>query len=110
MTPHENAPDWYDEDVRSINADAQNLLERYSGLKPEEVLPHVLSLRDEAFYVYRYPCIGEMRFLSFNLRRMPFYNQVLNHLRESPSAKFLDAGCCLGQEIRSLVDHGIPSN
>ncbi|KAH8433161.1 uncharacterized protein LDX57_010795 [Aspergillus melleus] len=51
-----------------------------------------------------------MRFLAFNLCRMPFYNQVLSRLRENPSANFLDAGCCFGQEIRSLVDQGIPSN
>lgn len=34
----------YQKDVESINADAQSLLERYSGLSPAEVIPHVLSL------------------------------------------------------------------
>lgn len=37
-------PEWYQEDVKSINPDAQNLLENYSGFKADEVLPHVLSL------------------------------------------------------------------
>ncbi|PLB48427.1 hypothetical protein P170DRAFT_427511 [Aspergillus steynii IBT 23096] len=109
MGSQENPSGWYEQDVQSINPDAQTLLERYSGLKPEEVLPHVLSLRDEAFQVFRYPCIGQLRFLAFNLQRMPFYNQILDRLRENPSTNFLDAGCCFGQEIRSLVDRGIPS-
>jgi len=37
-------PEWYQEDVKSINPDAQNLLENYSGFQADEVLPHVLSL------------------------------------------------------------------
>lgn len=37
-------PDWYQTDVQSINPEAQQLLESYSGLAPDEVLPHVLSL------------------------------------------------------------------
>lgn len=50
-----------------------------------------------------------MRFLALNLRHMPFYQQVLDRLRTDPSANFLDAGCCFGQEIRSLADQGVPS-
>ena len=49
-----------------------------------------------------------MRFLAFNLSRMPFYDRVVDRLRTDLSANFLDAGCCFGQEIRSLADHGIP--
>ncbi|KAE8372335.1 hypothetical protein BDV26DRAFT_274377 [Aspergillus bertholletiae] len=94
--------------TQSINADAQSLLERYSGLAPAEVSPHVLSLRDEAFKVYHYPCIAQMRFLAFNFSRMPFYQRVLERLRGDSSANFLDAGCCFGQEIRYLADQGIP--
>ena len=35
---------WFQREVKSINPDAQRLLENYSGLAPAEVLPHVLSL------------------------------------------------------------------
>ena len=35
---------WYAENVDSVPDDARNLLEEYSGLKPEEVVPHVLAL------------------------------------------------------------------
>lgn len=44
MPAEPKRPEWYQKDVQSINADAQRLLEKYSGFAPEEVLPHVLSL------------------------------------------------------------------
>ncbi|KAE8141814.1 hypothetical protein BDV38DRAFT_295638 [Aspergillus pseudotamarii] len=107
-SPNSTPVPTYQKNVESINAAAQSLLERYSGLSSAEVIPHVLSLRDKAFKVYHYPCIGQMRFLAFNFPRMPFYHRVLERLRTDPSTNFLDAGCCFGQEIRHLVDQGIP--
>ena len=39
-------PSWYQEHVGKdeINDEAYRLLEEYSGLTPEEVLPHVLAI------------------------------------------------------------------
>ncbi|RAH87432.1 hypothetical protein BO86DRAFT_405463 [Aspergillus japonicus CBS 114.51] len=96
-------PGWYQTSVTAIDPAAQSLLEEYSGLQPDEVLPHVLALRDEAFNIFPYPCIGQMRFLSCHLARLPFYPHVLARLRASPAHGFLDAGCCVGQELRHLV-------
>ncbi|BAE56567.1 hypothetical protein BDV35DRAFT_345226 [Aspergillus flavus] len=96
-------PAWYQTSVTAIDPAAQSMLENYSGLKPEEVIPHVLTLRDEAFQIFPYPCIGQMRFLSCHLSRLPFYQHVLARLRVSPANGFLDAGCCVGQELRHLV-------
>ncbi|PYH78621.1 hypothetical protein BO82DRAFT_377074 [Aspergillus uvarum CBS 121591] len=102
-------PSWFQEHVESINPDARRVLESYSGLSPDEVIPHVLAVRNEAFEVYQYACIGQMRFLSFNLQHLPFYPQILEHLRTNPTAGFLDAGCCFAQELRFLADQGIPT-
>ncbi|RDW76601.1 class I SAM-dependent methyltransferase [Aspergillus mulundensis] len=111
MTTENNTkPSWYQANVRSINSDAQKLLENYSGLRAEDVVPHVLELRDEAFKVCPYPCIGQMRFLSFHLARHPAYGRVLEYLRNNPTAGLLDAGCCVGQEIRFLAHQGIPGH
>ncbi|KAL2828353.1 hypothetical protein BJY01DRAFT_261556 [Aspergillus pseudoustus] len=96
-------PAWYQTSITTIEPAAQSLLEGYSGLTPEETLPHVLALRDEAFSIFPYPCIGQMRFLSCHLARLPFYPQVLARLRASPANGFLDAGCCVGQELRHLM-------
>ncbi|KAL5342308.1 hypothetical protein BJX70DRAFT_394902 [Aspergillus crustosus] len=101
-------PEWCQRDVKSINLDAQEPLENYSGLKAEDVLPHVLSLRDEAFKIYPYPCIGQMRFLSLHLKRHPHYERVLDYLRKNPTVGFFDTGCCVGQELRFLNQQGTP--
>ncbi|KAJ5389684.1 uncharacterized protein N7496_000752 [Penicillium cataractarum] len=50
-------------------------------------------VRDEAFDIYHYACIGLMRFLSFNLSHMPFWPRSLERLRADPSYGFLEAGC-----------------
>ncbi|CAG8154189.1 unnamed protein product [Penicillium olsonii] len=84
----EKKPEWYQQEVQSINPEAQKLLESYSGFHPDEVLPHVLKL----------------------LPRHPVYQRILARLRDDPSTGILEAGCCFGQEIRFLADQGIPSN
>ena len=48
-----------------------------------------------------------MRFLTYNLILLPFYQEILTRLQSG--ATFLDAGCCFGQELRYLVRDGIPS-
>ncbi|KAA8651056.1 hypothetical protein EYZ11_008393 [Aspergillus tanneri] len=110
----DSRPGWYQEGVQSINPEAQLLLQTYSGLSADEVLPHVLALyksqRDKAFQIFPYPCIGQMRFLNFNLSHLAFYPRILKHLQSDPTAGFLDAGCCIGQEIRSLAHAGIPGS
>ncbi|KAI2869967.1 hypothetical protein CBS76997_977 [Aspergillus niger] len=103
ITTTTTKPAWYETSVTAIDPAAQSMLENYSGLTPEEIIPHVLALRDEAFRIFPYPCIGQMRFLSCHLSRLPFYPQVLSRLRASPDNGFLDAGCCVGQELRHLV-------
>ncbi|KAL4934703.1 class I SAM-dependent methyltransferase [Aspergillus undulatus] len=109
-TTDDEKPSWYEKDVKSINPDAQKLLEDYSGLQAEDVLPHVLTLRDDAFKVCPYPCIGQMRFLSFHIKRHPLRERILEYLRNNPEAGLLDAGCCVGQGIRYLAHQGISSH
>jgi SAM-dependent methyltransferase len=45
-----------------------------------------------------------MRFISCHLSRLPFYPHVLARLRSHPAGAFLDAGCCVGQELRHLAN------
>lgn len=44
-----------------------------------------------------------MRFLGCHLSRLPFYPRVLARLRSHSTGAFLDAGCCVGQELRHLM-------
>ncbi|KKY31930.1 putative methyltransferase domain-containing protein [Diaporthe ampelina] len=97
---------WYDKTLSGVPADARDLLERYSKVPPDEVEPHVLSMRDKAWDVYPYPCIGQFKFLALRLYDQPSYATVVRRLKQG--AKYLDIGCCLGQDIRKLAMDGAP--
>lgn len=62
--------------------------------------------RDKAWDVYPYPCIGQFRFLQLNLCQQPSYQKMVEALKGG--AKYLDIGCCVGQDIRKLVADGAP--
>lgn len=63
--------------------------------------------RDKAWQVYPYPCIGQFRFLQLNLCQLPSYGAMVQRLKDG--ARYLEIGCCLGQDIRKLVADGVPS-
>ncbi|TLD32234.1 methyltransferase domain-containing protein [Venturia nashicola] len=90
----------------SIKPEARELLVSYSGVDPDEVDAHVLALRDKAFQIRPYPCIGHFRFLTLSLSQSPRYGEILQRLRKGET--LLDVGCCFGQELRKLVDDGVP--
>ncbi len=92
---------WYTETISSIPAAGRQLLEEYSSIPPDQVLPHVLALRDRAFAIWSYACIGQVRFLDYALPHHPYYSPTLSRLRSG--ARFLDAGCCFGQVLRFLA-------
>lgn len=83
---------------------ARKLLEEYSKIPFEQVLPHVVEVRDSAWKVFPYPCIGQFKFLGLGLNLQPSYPEILSRLKSGQ--KFLDIGCCVGQEIRQLVHDG----
>jgi SAM-dependent methyltransferase len=90
-----------------ITPDARKLLAVYSRVEPERVTDHVIQLRDEAWEVHPYPCIGQFRFLNLSLKYTEEYQQILERLHRGQT--FLDMACCFGQEIRQLVADGAPS-
>jgi hypothetical protein len=47
--------------------------------------------------------------LDFNLCHRPSYPKIVARLSSDPSARHLDVGCCLGQDIRKLILDGCPS-
>ncbi|MCJ1378459.1 hypothetical protein MMC17_001558 [Xylographa soralifera] len=98
---------WFPEDVK-IPLQARTLLEQYSGFAPDEVLPHVADLRARAFQAWPYPCIGQLRFLQFTTATHPSYPDIISRLKSGQT--FVDAGCCLGQDLRKLLFDGAPSS
>ena len=67
-----------------------------------------LCQRERGFASNPYPCIGLYRFLNLTLLTHPLYDTMLKRL-QSPDATYLDLGCCFGQDLRQLVQDGVPS-
>ncbi|KAK0114213.1 hypothetical protein ONS95_013712 [Cadophora gregata] len=105
---------WYYKDLGAhLPAVSRKLLEGYSQIPSEDVDSHVYKMRDILWDYAPYPCIGEFKFLTLNLPLHPKYPAMLQLLAptaSNPSPKFLDLGCCVGQELRALAHFGkVPS-
>ncbi|KIW06864.1 uncharacterized protein PV09_02540 [Verruconis gallopava] len=96
--------DFYGLDASSIPNSSKELLTTYAGIPPEEINQHVDTIREKAFRIFPYPCIGMYRFLNLGLPQSPVYEEVLERVRKGET--FLDLGCCFGQEIRNLIVEG----
>lgn len=65
--------------------------------------------RNRAWEIHPYPCLGQFRFLELNLAaRGDLYTRLLSNLKAG--GRFLDVGCCLGQDIRKLIFDGAPAD
>lgn len=101
------AQQWFEE-TTTVDGDFRTLLEEYSHVEPDQVVAHVVKTRNEAWAVHPYPCLGQFRFLELNLAKRELYPKLLLSLKEG--GKFLDIGCCLGQDVRKLIYDGAPSS
>jgi len=114
---------WYQPTLDSITEAQRDLLENYSHIPPEKVIPHILEIvsrpfpfqdpvlttqRDRAWDIHPFPCIGQLRFLDLCLSRSPSYALILSRLQNG--ASLLDLGCCFAQDLRKLVHDGAPSS
>ncbi|KAF4555709.1 Methyltransferase trt5-like protein [Elsinoe fawcettii] len=99
---------WYVKEGPNVSTTTREVLEKYSNIPSDEVVDHCLAIRDKAWEIYPYPCIGTFRFLDLSISLLPVYSEILDRLR-SGQQKFLDLGCCFGQDIRRLVYDGVPS-
>ena len=97
----------------SIPQPFSDLMTSYSGIPPDRQPAQILSLRNRAYAHHPYPCLGRWRFLDLDLSAHPLYHTVLEILssdlekpgsRPSQQTIFLDLGCCLGQDLRKLID------
>jgi len=51
---------WYVKDLKDsqLHASTRQLLEEYSNIPADQVVPHILEIRDRAWDIFPYPCIG----------------------------------------------------
>ncbi|KAK3315548.1 S-adenosyl-L-methionine-dependent methyltransferase, partial [Apodospora peruviana] len=89
----------------------RRLLEKYSGFAPEDVDAHILNIRDKAWAVFPYGCIGSFAFLNLTPTIQEDdarYQTVAARLKAPGSTEtFLDVGCCLGSLVRQLISDGV---
>ncbi|PQE22354.1 methyltransferase domain-containing protein [Rutstroemia sp. NJR-2017a WRK4] len=98
---------WYQAELNKVPKTAQEIFKEYSGIPEEEILDHIHRVRDQAWEILPYPCIGLFRFLDLPACLSPVYPEVLSRVRAGET--FLDLGCCFGQDIRKLVHDGASS-
>ncbi|KAK6008067.1 hypothetical protein QM012_004881 [Aureobasidium pullulans] len=98
---------WYQAELEDVNPQARSVLETYCKIPSDEVVPHVLRIREKAWEVFPYPCIGGFRFLDMPLAGFDTYPEIVKRLK-SGNETYLDLGCCFGQDIRRLVADGVP--
>ncbi|KAF1946018.1 hypothetical protein EJ02DRAFT_395360 [Clathrospora elynae] len=98
---------WYTKELEEPKPATRELFEKYSKLPSAGVVLHIKQVRDEAFKIFPYPCLGNWGFLNFTIGEGPAYQEVLRRIKDG--GKFLDLGCCMGQDIRKLVHDGAPS-
>ncbi|KAI9686044.1 MAG: hypothetical protein M1822_004027 [Bathelium mastoideum] len=100
---------WYtkDADLPQLPPAVRNFFEQYSNISEGEVQSHVLAVREQAWQIYSYPCIGQMKFLDFPLATMPSYAAIVARLSDPGSdCRLIDVGCAFGADLRKLVLNG----
>lgn len=98
---------WYTKELEEPKPTTRDLFEKYSKVPPADVIAHIKHVRDDAFKIYPYPCLGNWGFLNLTIGEGPAYQEVLSRVKDGE--QFLDLGCCMGQDIRKLVHDGAPS-
>ncbi|EXV05933.1 S-adenosylmethionine-dependent methyltransferase family protein [Metarhizium robertsii] len=89
----------------------RNLLLVYSRIPASDIDSHILRVREDAWRVSRFPCVGRWKFLRLTEQNDPCYRQVLFRLNVPRSNDaFLDLGCCVGQVLRQLRHDGVQGN
>ena len=101
---------WYHPTVRSIPPTFRRLLES-RGIPPSEVESHTQSIRDRAWPIFPYPCIGSFHFATLPYLDHPLYqSHILDVLSSQPpdnETNLLDLGCALAQDFRLLQSSGV---
>ena len=106
---------WYQSTLQDgqIPPATYELLENYSHIPRADVDAHVSQVREKAYFIHPYPCIGQWRFLDLSISQQPAYTKVLSMLKgeeDGDRKQLLDLGCCFAQDIRKLIYDGVSSN
>lgn len=98
---------WYKQDLATMKEPIRRLFETYSRIPCDEVIPHILAVRDRAWGIWPYPCLGKLKFLELSMSQSPAYSTILSRVTQSNDI-ILDLGCCFAQDLRKLISDGAP--
>ncbi|EME41738.1 hypothetical protein DOTSEDRAFT_73949 [Dothistroma septosporum NZE10] len=90
-----------------LTPEVKELFHKYTGIPEDQIVQHVVDVRDRAFKIFPYPCIGQFNFLDFGVSKAPKYKDVLEGVKAGKT--LLDVGCCFGQDLRKLTHDGADS-
>ncbi|KAJ5223943.1 hypothetical protein N7468_008485 [Penicillium chermesinum] len=96
----------YDPNLDHVDEPVRSILQDYSKIPADRILQHVQELRDRAFAIFPYACVGKFSFLQLSIASSPCYPEMLDRVKNGD--KLLDLGCAFGQELRQLIYDGAP--
>ncbi|PYH98635.1 hypothetical protein BO71DRAFT_344434 [Aspergillus ellipticus CBS 707.79] len=99
---------FYNQDISDkLTPKTRRILEEYSQIPPSRVIRHIHEVRDKAWAMRAYPCIGSGIYLDPILPKQPSYPMLLSRLIDE-NAVLLEVGSFLGSDLRSVVADGAP--
>lgn len=106
-TSSQKAP-WFQSSIGArLTPYMQHLFERYVGIPKDEIVTHIDQIREKAWKILPYPCVGSYGFIVTQLEKSPHLSTVVHRIQQG--ATFLELGACFGQELRILADAGAPT-
>ncbi|KAI0826567.1 hypothetical protein BC628DRAFT_1419076 [Trametes gibbosa] len=68
------------------------------------------DVQKRAYEMYPYPCIRAFHFVSLMMATNDVYPAVLETGKRDRTSLLLDLGCCMGTDVRKVVQDGYPAN
>ncbi|KAK0271683.1 hypothetical protein LTR54_006729 [Friedmanniomyces endolithicus] len=93
-----------------LSDSTKEVLIKYSKIPEDQVQAHVERIREKAWAIYPYPCIGMGRFLNLHISTHPLYTSEILPRLLTGTQIYLDLGSAFAQNLRRLVADGVPSS
>ncbi|KAK9849687.1 hypothetical protein MYU51_013165 [Penicillium brevicompactum] len=97
----------YNEELPADKAQTWTLLETYSKISSSQIETHLKDIRQKAWNVFPYGCIGRWLFLDCVITSLPEYPTIIERVKSGDI--LLDAGCAFGYVLRQMVTDGAPA-
>ncbi|OCK74026.1 hypothetical protein K432DRAFT_410206 [Lepidopterella palustris CBS 459.81] len=92
-----------------LDQKCRDLIESYCKLPSDQVVPHLYAVREKAWKVFPWPCVGMWSFVVPTINTLPQYSSIISRVKEG-GQRILDLGCALGQDVRQMIADGVPDH